>query len=151
MAQPIQTINLNQMSKTTKLSLAVITIIIAVSGGIYFWQQNKDQNPATKLKIYSDENYTFEYPSTYQIEEGTGISNVIVKKENGYLDIFRMESESGDKVTAFGFEPESNPPQKIDNIENDKTWINGWMYYNENDKETENELIQIFSSIELED
>lgn len=146
-----------------KTTLALIVVLIAMVGiSICFWQQKTDQaineapvkenqDSATQMQTYLDQNYSFEYPQNYEIKKESGQERIEVVGKHGRLSIFQLKSPSGERVTELGFggtDPK-NIPTKMNVIENDQTWFDVWLYYDSGDKMTEEELLAIYKSIKL--
>lgn len=107
------------------------------------------ENTPSSLNKYSNDNYTFEYPQAYEIKQKTQPVGVNVEGKNGRLEIFQLKKPNGERSDEVDFGGAVNPPQKLKRVENKETWFDVWMYYDANDKQTEDELMAIFDSIKL--
>jgi undecaprenyl pyrophosphate synthase len=123
-------------------ALIVISLIFILTIVIY-----KPMN----IETYSSENYTFQYPKSYSIEEPTESSKVlIISGKNGRIEIFKMNDFGGERITgasSTGFEEfeYKYKPKKEYKIEDYTIWI----FYLTNDKETEEELNNIYNSFRI--
>lgn|SRR3989338_6482955 len=146
-----------------KYILIIILTAIVSGGGVYLWQQNTKQTSSaltkqesspvlTQLQTYTDQNYSFQYPDQYQIKEEIKPERIEVVGKKGRLSIFQLKSPSGERVTNIGFSSTSpeNTPQDLFVLENEQTWFDVWLYYDQNDQSTKEELMSIYRSIKLE-
>lgn len=125
--------------------------------GIYHKEQHRPYAQVVESignTVFENENYTFEYPQAYEIKQKTQPVRVIVEAKKGKLEIFQLKSSNGERITEIDRPDEFDvvgptPLQKMKVVENKQTWFDVWMYYDTNNKQTEDELMAIFDSIKL--
>jgi len=103
------------------------------------------------LKNYSSEYYTFQYPKSYSIgEPNESYEVLIISSERGRIEIFKMNDFGGVRITGASSTGEEEfeykyTPKKEYEIEDYTIWI----FYLANDKETEEELNNIYKSFKI--
>lgn len=133
------------------LGIAIVAALVLIYAQNKTIQSLENQDSVTQMQTYSDENYSFEYPQNYKIKKEVSPERIEVVGENGKLYIFQLKSPSGERVTELGFggtDPK-NIPSKMEVVENEQTWFDVWLFYDTNDKTTEEELLAIYKSIKL--
>lgn len=115
-------------------------------------QQKLDQQA---LETYSSEKYSFKYPNGYSIASPTQSFPVLTvkKSDNKKIEIFQIKDFPGnDRPT--GLEGEGATQEEMDGyVAKEMLTVGGdnqydvWLYYSENDSQTQKELKAIFDSI----
>ena len=141
-----------------KIIIAILSLIILVGGGFYLW-------PNQTVETFEGENYTFTYPQEYSVSE-TGEEEYYIltvsKNEEAKIEIYKAKEYPVDR-TVFGFTGEetaeeveaflealkARSPKEYLTVSNDLDEYDVWLYYNEEDAKTQDELKTIFNSIEV--
>lgn len=104
------------------------------------------------LQTYSSNQYSFQYPDSYLIEEPTeSLNALIIRGDNGRVEIFKNTDFDGERLHGYSgsgieeFEAKLVPKEKL-KIDD----YNVWLFYTENDRQTKEEVHTIFESIKTE-
>jgi len=104
---------------------------------------------STNLQTYSSNQYTFQYPNTYLIEEPTqSFPALIVRGSKGRIEIFKNTGERSHNYSSSGLEE-----YETDYVPKEKSKIGGydvWLFYQKDDEQTKDEIRNIFTSIKTQ-
>lgn len=111
---------------------------------------------STNLQTHSFNQYTFQYPNTYLIEEPTESFPVLVVRGNkGRVEIFK-NTDFNDPVSkviverTHGYSSSGLEKYEANYVPKEKYEIDDydvWLFYQAGDEETKNEIQDIFMSI----
>lgn len=102
-----------------------------------------------KLEIYSSDEYSLEYPSSYSVEEANeSFKALTVRGEKGRVEIFKM-NDFGDRPSGFtGEETQEDIDDYVPKEQLKVADYDVWLFYSENDAQTKSEVQDIAESIE---
>lgn len=145
-------------SNISKVIIGLFLFAILLTVG---WTLLKEKNSSsvelsetsTDLELFESENYTFNYPKGYSVILPTESFPALTleKAPNQKLEIFQIE-DFGDRPWGFSGtetqeEVDSYMPKETLTVENVDKQYDVWLYYSENDIQTQAELKFIFDSI----
>jgi hypothetical protein len=158
-------------SKILRIILILVGVVTILAVGIYarqlFFVPEVEVRESIWVpqKKYSSANYYFNYPRHYEVSatgEGKTYILTVYKNDSSKLEIFKADEYPGDRA-AFGFTGMESSEEAEEYVEGVKkksakeylTIGEGqgkydvWLYYQEGDEETKNELKEIFNSIQI--
>lgn len=110
---------------------------------------------SANVPTYSSEQYAFEYPNTYFVEEsGEEQGVLIVNGEKGRVEIFKTadlaDSTGGERIHGYSgsgldeFEWKLVPKEKLKSGSYEI-----WLFYEENDEQTKKEVQAVYNSLKI--